>query len=72
MKKTLLAGAFTMCVMTGAFAEDAAPIPSVLEKVSMSEKLLALGKEHNDAVLILAAIRLRSDLANGPTASSKQ
>jgi hypothetical protein len=49
-------------MVTGAFADDASPNPSVLEQISMSEKLLALGKERNDAVLILAAIRLRSNL----------
>lgn len=66
MKKILLAGAFTISLMTLAVAQDAAPTPSVLEQISMSEKLLALGKERKDAVLILAAIRLRSDLQDGP------
>lgn len=62
MKKFLLAGALIISVMTVATAEEASPNPSVLEQISMSEKLLALGKERQDAVLILAAIRLRSDL----------
>lgn len=62
MKQILLSGVLAVCMMTGAFANDASPNPSVLEQISMSEKLLALGKERNDAVLILAAIRLRSDL----------
>lgn len=51
--------------MTLAFAQDAAPNPSVLEQISMSGKLLALGKERKDAALILAAIRLRSNLQEG-------
>lgn len=50
--------------------EDAAPTPAMMEQVVMSEKLIAIGKERKDAILILAAIRLRSSLDGAAPAAA--
>ena len=51
--------------------EEAAPLtPAMMEQVVMSEKLIAIGKERKDAILILAAIRLRSTLDGAAPAAA--
>lgn len=62
--KTLACAAFAALTLGfPAWADDApAPTPGVLQQVMLSEQLIALGRERNDPVLLLAALRLRASL----------
>ena len=62
MKSILLTTAFLFAFSAPTLAEDAGPSAAVMDQIVMSEKLIAAGTARNDAVLILAGIKLRDDL----------
>lgn len=49
-----------------ALAQDGAMSPAAKEQLSLSDKLIALGRERKDAFLILAGAHLRINLTNDP------
>ncbi|MDF1854100.1 hypothetical protein [Pseudooceanicola sp.] len=51
-------------------ADDPAPSPGLMQQVILSEELIALGKERNDPVLMLAALRLRASLDDSTVAAA--
>jgi hypothetical protein len=63
MKSIVLA--VVLCAVTSvpSLAQDQEALPpAAMEQVVMSEKLIAMGKARADALLILAAIRIRAAL----------
>jgi hypothetical protein len=63
MKSIVLA--VVLCALTSVPSqaqEEGALPPAAMEQVVMSEKLIAMGKARADAMLILAAIRIRAAL----------
>ncbi|MEM1317541.1 MAG: hypothetical protein AAGF29_04690 [Pseudomonadota bacterium] len=66
----VLMTAMTALPVTSAFADGhaAKPTPAQMEQIAMSEQLIALGKARKDAILVLAGIKLRSQL-DGETAA---
>ncbi|WP_127045837.1 hypothetical protein [Pseudorhodobacter sp. E13] len=63
MKSLLLTAAFLTAFAAPTLAEDAGPTIAQLDNIVMSERLIAAGTARKDAVLILAGIKLRNDLA---------
>jgi hypothetical protein len=64
MKSFLLTAALMTAIAAPALAQDAGPSTAVLDQIVMSEKLIAAGTARNDAILILAGIKLRSGLGD--------
>ncbi|EFL88529.1 hypothetical protein [Ahrensia sp. R2A130] len=69
MRTLLLALAISLSFAGSALAQDAKPgakavPPGVMAQVVLSEQLIALGTARNDAHLLLAAMRLRSDVSD--------
>ncbi|MEM6303541.1 MAG: hypothetical protein AAF744_02415 [Pseudomonadota bacterium] len=63
MKKLISAAALCAVFTLPATAqEDTVPNPAVLEQIALSEQLMAIGQDRNDALIILAAIKLRANL----------
>ena len=49
-----------------AMAQQSSPVtPSMLEQLTIADKLIAYGTERKDPILILAAVQLRANLADG-------
>lgn len=61
MKNIILAVVLSVLLIAPAAAQEA-PTTAMMDQIVLSEKLIAIGKARNDALLILAAIRLRSTL----------
>ncbi len=61
LKHLALAGVILFS-LAAPVAADEGPSAAVMEQIVLSEKLIAMGKARNDALLILAAIRLRASL----------
>lgn len=65
MKRLILAGALSFVMTVSAIGEDKQELsPGVMSQVVLSEQLIALGKERNDPVLLLAALKLRKSFTN--------
>jgi hypothetical protein len=64
MKSFLLTAALITAIAAPALAQDTGPSAAVLDQIVISEKLIAAGTARNDAVLILAGIKLRSGLGD--------
>ncbi|WP_323007438.1 hypothetical protein [Pseudorhodobacter sp.] len=62
MKSLLLSAALLAAISAPTLAQDAGPTAAVMDQIVMSERLIAAGTARNDAVLILAGIKLRDDL----------
>lgn len=49
-----------------AMAQQSSPVtPSMLEQLTIADKLIAYGTERKDPILILATVQLRANLADG-------
>lgn len=62
MKSFLIAAVLATTLTAPLSAQEQGPSTAVLDQIVMSEKLIAAGTARNDAVLILAGIKLRADL----------
>jgi hypothetical protein len=72
MKTLLIAAAFATTFAAPLIAQDAGPSAAVLDQIVMSEKLIAAGTARQDAILILAGIKLRAELGGDMGAVADQ
>lgn len=63
MKTFLMTSCLLAATALPLWAQDEpAPSPGLMQQALLSEQLIALGRERNDPVLMLAALRLRASL----------
>lgn len=64
MKSILLATALFLSAGAAHAADEAVLSPAAMDQLALAEKLIALGRANNDAILLIAAAQIRNTVTD--------